>query len=312
MNTLTLYLITVLVWGSTWFAITFQLGAATILASIGYRFVCASALLYLWCRVKGYALPNGIRHHLALAAMGISYALNYGLVYYAETQLNSGLVAVALSTIVISNVLLSRLFFGTPFNRGLMIGIAFGVIGIALVFAHDLRLAWQQGGDFTGLIWCLLAALGASLANMLAVRNQREGIPVMAGNVGWMFYMGSFMLLLNAVFGQSFSVQWSVAWGWSFVYLTLFGSIVAFGAYLTLFARIGAERASYISILTPIVALIWSTVFEQFHWRMLTIAGVALLLFGQILVIHSKQAKTSPAIASGWLRWQNYLPKFQW
>jgi len=290
MHYLSLYGLTVLIWGSTWLVITFQLGQVPVIASVAYRFSLAAVLLLAWCRWRRLALPHGVVNQAWLALMGFCYSVNYLLVYHTESYLSSGLVAVGLSSTLIFNLVLARFFFTIPFTRDLLIGLALGLTGVLLVFWPELSRSMHETHDFTGLISCLIAALAAAGANMIALRNQKAGIETLPMNANWMAWMGVFVAAYGIANGTNFTFDWSLGYVGSLLYLIVFGSIIAFASYLTLLKRIGAERASYVSVLTPIVALTLSTMFENFHWQPISLLGVVLTIIGNVLVIHRKQA----------------------
>jgi len=79
--------------------------------------------------------------------------------------------------------------------------------------------------------------------------------------------------------------DWSLEYVGSLLYLSIFGSIIAFGAYLTLVGRIGADRAAYATVLFPLVALVISSIFENFEWTPLALVGVGLVLVGNVMVV---------------------------
>ena len=96
------------------------------------------------------------------------------------------------------------------------------------------------------------------------------------------------MTFYAAFTGTSFTMDWSMPYIASLVYLSVFGSIIAFGAYLSLIGQIGADRAAYATVLFPIVALLISSVFEGFEWTALSLAGMALVLAGNVLIVGRK------------------------
>ena len=111
MSTSALYSLTVLIWGSSWLAIHFQIGIVPPEIAIVYRFVLASALLALWCLARGTSLRIALRHHPYLALLGFSlFSLNYLLFYYAAFDLTTGLLAVIFSTMTVMNIFNSALF----------------------------------------------------------------------------------------------------------------------------------------------------------------------------------------------------------
>lgn len=295
MQNLILYTLTVLIWGSTWLVITFQLGEVDPVLSVAYRFTLASLLLLGYCLLRRINLRFTLRQHLFMALQGVLlFSLNYLLVYLAELRLTSGLVAVIFSTLVFMNVLTGVLFIGTPVRLNVLLGASLGLVGISLVFLPELSAFSLQDSGFIGLLLSLAATLFASLGNIAAARNQREGLPVLQTNAFGMGYGALLMFIFALLTGAPFSFEASPAYIASLLYLSLFGSIVAFGAYLTLLGRIGADRAGYASLLFPLVALGLSTLFEGYLWSTSALIGVLLVLSGNLITMSRKPRRPRP------------------
>ena len=296
MNNLGLYLSSVLIWGSTWLAITYQLGRVPPEVSVAYRFALASLILFLWCGARGLRLAFGWRAHLWMAAQGaLLFGVNYVWVYLAEGQISSGLVAVAFSLIVFFNILGARVFFGTPANLAILVGAVLGVGGVALVFLPEFGGAAGFDRSARGLAYAVASAVSASFGNLVAARNQRHGLPVVQLNTFGMMYGALFAGLYAAAAGRTFAFDGSIGYLLSLGYLALFGSVLAFGAYLTLVGRIGAGRAGYTGAAIPIVALLLSTLFEGLRWHGYTVLGIALCLGGNVLVLRRRDEPVDQA-----------------
>ncbi len=296
MANLFFYAATILIWGSTWLAIKFQLGSVDPVVSVAWRFTSAAVLLHLWCLVTGRTLRAGRRDHLFLALQGVFlFALNYWLFYTAELYLASGLVAVVFSGMVVLNVLNGALFLRTPVEARVLVGAVLGLAGISLVFWPQLRSFSLADHGLAGLLLSLAATQSASLGNILSVRNQRRGLPVMASNAWGMTYGALFMVLAALLTGRPFSLELTWPYLGSLAYLAVFGSVIAFGCYLTLVGRIGAGRAAYTSLLFPLVALALSTWFEDYRWSAGAILGVVMILAGNVIALRRKPALPTPA-----------------
>jgi drug/metabolite transporter (DMT)-like permease len=289
MNNLGLYLASVSIWGSTWLAITYQLGRVPPEVSVAYRFALASMILFAWCLARGLRLAFTWRDHLWMAAQGaLLFGINYVCVYLAEGQISSGLVAVAFSLIVFLNILGARVFFGTQAKLSMLAGAALGVGGVALVFLPEFRAAAGFDRSARGLTYAVASTFSASLGNLVASRNQRQGLPVVQLNTFGMMYGALFVALYAAAAGRTFSFDGSAGYLLSLGYLALFGSVLAFGAYLTLVGRIGAGRAGYTGAAIPIVALLLSTLFEGLRWQAYMVLGIALCVCGNVLVLRRR------------------------
>lgn len=292
MNNLFLYLAPVLIWGSTWLAITFQLGKVPPEVSVAYRFILAGAVLLIWCLWKGLRLRFSAREHLWMALQGaLLFGLNYVCVYESEVRISSGLVAVIFSLIVFLNIAGTRVFFGTPLKASMLISAALGVGGLALVFLPEFSRPADGGRSAAGIIFALVGTVSASFGNLAAARNQRHGLPVVQLNTFGMLYGGVFVALYALARGSDFGFEATVPYVLSLAYLAIFGSILAFGAYLTLVGRIGADRAGYTNAMVPIVALLLSMGFEGLRLHATEVLGIALCIAGNVLVLRSRQRR---------------------
>ena len=110
-------------------------------------------------------------------------------------------------------------------------------------------------------------------------------MPVLPATAWGMFYGSSFMLVLALVQGQTFNFSFTFEYISSLLYLSIFGSVIAFGCYLTLLARIGAHKASYATIMFPAVAVVISSFVEGFIWDSYTFVGLSLMLAGNLVVL---------------------------
>ena len=289
MSSLSLYLISVLIWGSTWFAITFQFGPVPPAVSVAYRFALAGSILVAWAAVRRLRLRFPVRDHLWLALQGLLlFGINYVCVYLAETQITSGLVAVAFSLLVVMNIAGSRVFFGTPLRPVILVGAAIGIVGVALVFLPEIRGGAATGSARLGVALALVGAVSASFGNLVAYRNYTHGLPLIQQNAFGMLYGAIAVAAYALLDREPFSFDGSARYLLSLAYLALFGSIVAFGAYLALLGRIGADRAGYVTVAIPVVAVLLSSLFEGLKWRPSLAIGVLLCVAGNVAVLREK------------------------
>jgi drug/metabolite transporter (DMT)-like permease len=303
MTNLIFYFTTVLIWGSTWLAITYQLGPVDPILSVAYRFTLASLLLLAFSALRKINLRFTARQHLFFGLQGaLLFSLNYLLVYLAELRLTSGLVAVVFSMLVFLNILIGALVLGTPVRRNVLLGAMIGLVGISLVFLPELRAFSLADRGFVGLLISLGGTLLASMGNIAAAYNQREGLPVVQTNAFGMGYGAILMFGIALLAGAPFRFEATPSYIASLAYLALFGSVVAFGAYLTLLGRIGADRAAYASLLFPLVALGFSTVFEGYRWSAAALVGVLLVLAGNLLVLSRPGRMALPGLFVGNVR----------
>ena len=292
MNSTSLYLITVLIWGSTWFAIKFQLGVVAAEISLIYRFALASLLLLIYCLWSKKNLRFTRAQHGYIALQGLFlFSSNYLVFYWATGLLTSGIVALLFSTVIVMNIVNGAIFRGQRVNTRVAVGALFGVSGIAGVFWSELISVENNTDSWTGLWMCLVATCFASFGNIISARNQAWKLPVLQTNAWGMGYGALIMLAYAMMHGVSFDYDPTPAYSLSLVYLSVFGSIFAFGSYLTLIGRIGADKAAYTAVWFPVIALGISTLFESYQWTLEAIVGFGLILIGNCIVLTRKSAR---------------------
>lgn len=295
MSNLTLYLASVVIWGSTWLAITFQYGTVAPEVSVAYRFALAALLLLGWCLARGVGLRFTARQHGWIALQGATmFGANYVLVYLAEQRIPSGLMAVIFSLLAVLNILGARAVFATPIALRAVLGTVLGIAGVALVCLPKAAFGGGSGLR-AGIGLAVAATLVSSFSNLLSQRNQRRGLPVVPTNTFGMLYGAGFVALYCLAMRRPFTVDLSARYLGSLAFLALFGSVLAFGAYLTLVGRIGAGRAGYAMVAIPIVALALSTAFEGLRWEGSLALGAALCLAGNFLVLPRAPAPAKAA-----------------
>jgi drug/metabolite transporter (DMT)-like permease len=293
-----LYAATVAIWGTSWIAIKLQLGVVAPEVSVAYRFALAAALLLLFCLATGRRLRFSRRAHGRMALQGLLlFCTNFYLVYLGSQYLPSGLVSVAFSTLSLMSIGFGTLLFGAPLRPRVLAGAAVGLAGIVLVFWPEVTAFDLSRQGTVGLLLSLAGTASAALGMLLSGRNQLEGLPLVQTNAFGMAYGAAFMAGLAVATGRPFAFDPAPAYALSLVWLAVFASVVAFSCYLSLVGRIGADRAAYASVLFPLVALTISTVWEDFRWTAPAVAGVVLVLAGNVLVL-GRRAAGQPAPAS--------------
>jgi drug/metabolite transporter (DMT)-like permease len=292
MSTTNLYLSAVLIWGSTWYAIKFQLGIVDPEVSLVYRFALAAIILLGFCLWRKKNLRFSLSEHRFMALQGLFlFSSNYLVFYWATELLTSGIVALLFSTVILMNIVNSAIFLGKRVNARVIVGAMFGIAGIAAVFWSELSIVEHNAESWHGLWLCLIATFFASIGNILSARNQTNNLPVLQTNAWGMTY-GTIIMTLFALFnGADFNYDTSISYSLSLVYLSIFGSIFAFGCYLTLIGRIGADKAAYTAVLFPVIALGLSTLFEGYQWSIEALFGFCLVLFGNYVVLTKTAVK---------------------
>jgi len=177
-----------------------------------------------------------------------------------------------------------RIFMGQPVAWRAFWGGVMGLCGICIVFWRDLA-AFAATRGLIGLLIALGGAYLASAGNVVGARNAQKGVPVTQANAFGMGYGGLLTLFIHFAMGGALTMDWSVGYLGPMLYLTVFGSIVAFGCYMLLIGRIGAEYAAYVTLLMPIIALVLSTLFEGYRWNANALAGVVMVLAGNLIIL---------------------------
>lgn len=286
MHIIAAYSAAVLIWGSTWIAITFQLGEVAPEISVVYRFVLASITLFAlaWLRREPLGLP--FRHYPMVALQGLFlFCGNYLLVYHATLYVTSGLIAVLFTSLIFVNAVNERLFFGIRIERRVIFAAVLGLLGLSLIFWPEITANELHGDSLYGIWFALGSVLIASFGNMVALRNTRHRLPIVQLNAHGMAWGSLFSAVIALGLERSFGFERTFEYIGSLIYLALFGSALAFGLYLFLIHRIGSSRAAYITVLFPIVALGLSTLFEGYRWSIASGLGVLLALGGNALAL---------------------------
>jgi drug/metabolite transporter (DMT)-like permease len=285
-----LYLVTVVIWGSTWIAINYQLGDVAPEASVSYRFALAAFILFTFAKVKSLSLSFSIKQHGLFVAFGVClFGLNYLLLYTAQQHINSALTCIAFSTLMLMNIVNTKIFYKTKITKQVYFGGAFGLFGIVTLFWPQLTDIELGAATFLGLGLCLFGTFSASIGNMISIKNQQNNIPIVQANAWGMLYGAIFTSIAVVVQGKQFTFSFEPAYLSSLVYLSLFGSVIAFGCYLSLMTRIGAHKTSYANIIFPAIAVLISTVVEGFVWSEYTVIGLVFVLLGNIVVLTKRK-----------------------
>jgi len=289
LSTAQLFSACVAIWGSTWLAITFQLGRVPPEASVFYRFLLASLLIFAWCGVRRMRMRLPARVHGWTALQGmLMFSASYLFVYYAEQHVVSGLVAVGYSASPLLAMLGMRAFFGAPMTPPVIGGSLMGIAGITLVFWPELAHIRGGGSAALGAVFTAVAVVLSSMGSLVAHRNHQHGYALWPSMAWGMLYGSALSLAVTLALGKPLTFEPTAAYVLSLIYLSVLGSIVTFAAYLTVMKRVGAARAGYIGVMTPIVALVISAFVEGFRWQVVTVAGIAVSVLGNVVILRNR------------------------
>lgn len=286
----------VLVWGSSWIATKLQLGIVPVEQSIFWRSLVAGAVLAGFSALRGARWPRGLGFHALLAFQGAAmFGLNNLGTYHAVGLMPSGLVAIAFCLVVPLNALGQRLFFAVPLSPRVLAGGAAGMAGLILIFWPQI-IAADGTSAALGLGLSLLAAGAVSAGNLAALKHSRGGSDLIACTGIALIYGSLSCLAVVLASGADWAFDLSWRYGLSFVWLALLGTAVVFCLYLWLIARMGADRAALVTIIYPIVALSISTVWEDYHWSTLSLAGVLVAVCGNLYALSRRAPAKRAAV----------------
>lgn len=279
-----LFIICSLIWGTTWLVIKFQINSTSAVVGVFYRFMIAAIMMFAFNHFitkKNIRYP--IKNHLFFLLQGIfNFSINYILTYVAESKMSSGLVALTFTTLVYFNMLGLLLWFKIPISKNVFLGGLLGAIGITLIFWKDISIL-NQSKILIGVAIGIVATLCASTGNMFAFKNHRQKIPVIVFNSYGMLYGAICTLLIGLFRHENFSFPMTLSFSISLLYLTIFGTVIAFWAYQTLVGTIGADRAAYTSVIAPVIAVFISSIYEDVKFTPYIVVGILFCLIGNIV-----------------------------
>jgi drug/metabolite transporter (DMT)-like permease len=286
-----------LVWGSSFLPLRLQLGEVAPEVSGVWRFTIASAIMFGWLLVAGHRIRFGAADHARFVLLGaLLFSFNFASAYYSGFYLTSGLIAVVFSLASVINP-----FFAAAISRRIpeprvLIGAVLGVAGVALLFGPEIVAVQASSDTALGLALALGATLFFCTGNMFSAAYQRRGVPVLSANTWGMLYGALWFAAIAVIRHEPFVVEWNARYVLSVSWLAIPSTVIGFAAYLTLLGRVGAGRASYSTVLVPVVALAVSTLFEGYAWSLSAALGALLVLVGNVVVLSA--APSSPAVPS--------------
>ncbi|GAA3941137.1 DMT family transporter [Litoribacillus peritrichatus] len=283
-----LYAATVLIWGSTWLAIYFQLGEVPVNVSVFYRFALAAILLLPWLWLTGKLQKADASDHRFMILQGAClFSFNFICFYTATQYVTSGLVAVVFSLATLFNAVNNRFFWKESIPAKVVFAGVVGTSGLVLLFLPELQNSGQNGVSLDTLKGLALACLGTyffSLGNMVSKRNSLKGLSPITTNAYGMTYGTVILALILLATQQPLVLDTRPEYLGALFYLSVFGSIVGFTTYLTLVARLGANKAAYATVMFPVVALLLSSWFEGYQWQVTSFVGLGLTMLGNVIM----------------------------
>ncbi len=284
-----LYILMILAWGFSWIAIKWQQGPIPMEVSIFYRFALAALLMLIIGKLFNKLQKASWHHHKFFALQGLClFCCNFLAFYSSTAYIASGLTAVVMASAPIFNALHGKFFYKTPTNTNFWPGMLIGLSGIILLFSADLiQTNWSQK-VLIGLLFALAGTWCFSIGNMISIRNTRNKIQPYTATSYAMVYGCLALLIIILLKGFSFEISTDAKYLGSLLYLAIPASVIGFTAYLVLVDRIGANNAAYLLVITPIVALMVSSIFENYQWTIYSSLGLAFVFTGNVLTQYKK------------------------
>jgi drug/metabolite transporter (DMT)-like permease len=289
------FLVVALIWGSTWYVITGQIGEAPPSWSVAYRFALATPAMFALALATGKPLRLGRAGHTLALALGLfQFCGNFNFVYRAEEHLTSGIVAVMFALLMVPNALFARALLGQRITPRFMAGSAVAIAGVALLLVEEARAAPVGGNVALGVALTVGGILSASIANVIQANETGRALPL-ASLLAWaMLYGTAFDAALAwATAGPPVAPGGAMFWGGA-AWLALAGSVVTFPLYYGIVRAIGPGRAAYNGVLVVVIAMLISTLIEGYAWSTLAAAGAVLGMAGMLIALRAKSAPTPP------------------
>ena len=282
------------IWGSTWLFIKLGLADLPPLTFAGIRFVIACAILFVVIRLRQVELPRARADWILLSISGIlSFGLNYGLVFWGEQYISSGLAALLQATLPAFGLVFAHLYLpGERLSWAKIGGVVLGVCGVGVVFSNQLAIAGSQA--LAGCVALILSAMFAAYSNVLVKKYGKHLDPAILA-AGQMFF-GLVLLLAVGVSleGNPLRFHWSPIALISLLYLAVVGSVIAFLLYYWLVLNMDVTKSMLIALVTPVVAVLLGMIVldEQIGWR--TLAGGAMIMSGIAFIVVRRAKKKTP------------------
>lgn len=281
-----LFAICVLTWGTTWYAIKFQIGLLSPEVGVALRFALAGAVVLALCTLRGEKLRFDSAAHLRFALQGaFMYGVAYVCVYHSERYLVSGLVAVGYSASPLVTGWGARVFFGTRLTARFIVGGVLGLAGVALIFWPEFTKTRASFDTLLGAVFIIGAVVLSAVGSLVASRNRLHDLPFWPSLGYGMLYGAAASAVIALWQGHSFVPPAILSWWLALLYLSLAGSVLTFACFLTLQERIGPGPTGSVGVMTPFLALVVSMLFEGFRPDVFTFTGAVLAIVGNVLML---------------------------
>src|SRR5256714_7379248 len=280
------------IWGSTWLFIKLGLANLPPLTFAGIRFLLASIILSALILARGVRWPRKRNQWIVIAVVGLlQFSLNYGLVFWGEQRISSGLAAVLQSTFPTFGLVIAHFYLPNErMTARKVIGVLLGFVGVAVIFSDQLTIAGK--GALLGSIALVMTRFFGSYGNVLvkAYGTQIDPFVLAAGQMVCGF--PPLLALGITTEGNPFRLHWTPIVVLSLVYLVVIGSVIAFTLYYWLVRHMDVTNTMLIGLVTPVIAVVLGMIVlhEQLNWRLF--AGAACIISGIGMIVLRKRQKT--------------------
>lgn len=285
-----LYGVIAFAWSTSWLPLKWQLGIVAPEVSIFWRFLAAGTLMMCFAIWRGENLRLPFAIHMRIAVLSLFlFSCNFTMFYYGGLGVSSGLLAVVFSTASLMVLIIKSSIDREWPEFQLVIAVIFGISGVSLIFLPEFG---NGHAPLISLVFCLIGTLIFSLGNILSGRLQSKKISVITANSWGMLYGAAFLAMISLLRGHSFMIlpTWKYLGG--LAWLSIISTVVAFTCYLTLVGRIGPGRASYITVIFPVMALFISQRAEAYEWTVFSVIGLILVIAGNTIMAKSTPIST--------------------
>lgn len=279
-----------LIWGLTWIAIKFQLGHGDANVAVFYRFALATIIMFGLAVIKREPFQYTRFQHVLMMAQGFfMFCLNFLLTYWGSSMAPSALISLAFTSLIFFNMIGGRIFLKLPLEKKVIFGALISFIGMGLITWNELQAFESEKYPLSmwGFLLSLVGTVSASAGNLVSAKNRTLGLPIISNTAFGMMYGSLFTLIFCLSRGLNFSLDVDLPFSISFFYLTVFGTVISFISYLKLIQIVGPSKAAFTSVVSPVIALTISTLYEGMGWSWPLAIGVIFCLAGNIVALAS-------------------------
>jgi drug/metabolite transporter (DMT)-like permease len=289
------WLILCLIWGSTWLFIKLGLQDLPPFTFAGIRFVIAALIIFAIIFVRRIPLPSKSRDWIFLAITGIlSFSLNYGLVFWGEQYISSGLAALLQSMLPLFGLIIAHFYLpGERMTVPRIAGVMLGVCGVAVIFSNQLQASGPRA--LWGSAALVVSAFCAAYANVLVKTYGLNLQPSVLAAGQMLFGLVPLLLIGIPLEGNPLNYHWTPMAVLSLLYLAIVGSVIAFLLYYWLIHNMDVTKTMLIALVTPVAAVVLGMLVlkEEMHWR--TLIGGGMIISGLALAVFRRRTKATQA-----------------